>query len=82
MLSDVAIAIALVYLPDEERTLHAEFRSGDGDFSVENPILHAEAFKQSCKDDFPNGIWAVTGNQAAKDLMVAARMRALGFDDE
>lgn len=79
-IDEIGIAVALCYLPDAERTLHTEYRT-DGDFPQENPMLAAEALVESCRDDFPGGLWTTTGNERALDIMVSARMKALGFDD-
>ena len=82
-MSEAGIAVALCYLPDEERTLHTEFRT-DSDHPHENPMLAAKALKKSCQDDFPGSLWAITGNERAKEIMVDARLAALGIggDDE
>lgn len=81
MNSEVAIAVALCYLPNEERTLHTEYRT-DGDHPQPNPMLAAQALKESCEDDFPDGIWAVTGNERAREIMVAARLEKLGLEPD
>lgn len=75
------VAVALCYLPDEERTLHTEFRT-DGDHPQENPMLAAEALKKSCEPDFPGSLWAIAGNDEAKKLMVNDRLRAMGLEPE
>jgi len=45
-----------------------------------DPEFQAELTRSAVGDDYPNAVWAIGVNEAAREIMGNRRMRAMGFD--
>lgn len=69
------IAVLFSYDPETGEHSADPFVGSHPDGS--DPIAWAFALKESVEGDFPGRLWAVTGNQAARDLRSAALVESI-----
>jgi hypothetical protein len=65
------IAVLFTYVPSTGANYATPISWGD------NPVAHAEALLESCRDDFPGAIWSIGADEEACKAAGDARMKSL-----